>query len=392
MAKRFDVKQLNNIITELSQAMENSRTQVFRFNEVALHELSVVEKNLYEIKNEVKRTSIQCNLLKSKFEESREKFLIVTEKMRVDIHNKAPLDKLYAQIYEEAKSIQDELFKVGKLEDSLIRRRNQLERDIKQLKEYIKECEVLLFNISGASKFFDDDLRNIGEIIDKKQALIVKILEVQEAERKRVAREIHDGPAQMLASIIFSANINKKLLDIDIEKAKEDIDEFSDRIRGCLQEIREIIYNLRPMALDDLGLLPTLEEYIRKLSKRTKLDIQFKVINREFIDKLDKTIELVVFRGIQEASNNILKHSKAKAMRILLEFMGSHLNILIFDNGIGFDVDEVLKTAKESDHFGLLGLKERIELLDGNLCIKSEKNKGTRIRIKIPLDAKNTQH
>nr|WP_272879097.1 ATP-binding protein [Clostridium sp. Cult2] len=138
------------------------------------------------------------------------------------------------------------------------------------------------------------------------------------------------------------------------------------------------------MSLDDLGLIPTLERYIYNFIEYTGIDIKLKVIGN--IVNLNSAIEVAVFRIIQESLNNIFKHSNASEARIIIEYSPMRLNLSIQDNGIGFNVEEVNKIGSgTTGGFGLISIKERVELLEGNVEIKSSLGKGTRINIYIML-------
>lgn len=209
----------------------------------------------------------------------------------------------------------------------------------------------------------------------------LKIIKVQEEERRRVAREIHDGPAQAMANVIFLAEVCEKLIAIDTARAKRELQELRNQVRGCLEETRKIIFDLRPMALDDLGLIPTVKRIVDILKERMGLKINVKVSGVP-APKLDSHIEVSLFRIIQESLNNIEKHSNASEAQVLIEFQGDYVTVIVKDNGSGFDVEANHKNSKS---FGLLGMKERVNLLNGELKIHSQRGSGTEITVKTPL-------
>ena len=150
-----------------------------------------------------------------------------------------------------------------------------------------------------------------------------------------------------------------------------------------MRDTRKIIYDLRPMALDDLGLIPILQKYIRGFMEDSGIEIEFKVIGNEI--KLEPGIEVAIFRIIQESLSNIAKHSQATVANIVIEYLDTRLNLSIRDNGIGFNKKEVDESCAITGGFGLISINERIELLDGKLQIDTSPGEGTSLKIYVPL-------
>ncbi|HEX2926237.1 MAG TPA: histidine kinase, partial [Ruminiclostridium sp.] len=292
-----------------------------------------------------------------------------------------------AQAYQTADNIRVELAVRREQETFLIRRRNDLEIRIKDSIKTLERADNLIGHVGIALDYLSGDLQNAGEQFDnlqQKQLLGLRIIEAQEEERKRVAREIHDGPAQSMSNVVIKAEICERLMDKDAEEARKELQNLKKVMRDSLQEVRKIIYNLRPMALDDLGLLPTLERYVISFKEETGIDVQLR--SKGIGEEIKPVISLAVFRIVQEALNNVLKHAKAKRVSILLERVNKKLNILIVDNGVGFNTDDVKTIEPESTGgFGLFSMKERVALLEGDVDIVSQVGVGTKIKIHIPL-------
>ena len=194
-----------------------------------------------------------------------------------------------------------------------------------------------------------------------------------------MAREIHDGPAQSIANLLVRVELTEKLIDNkDIRKAKQELEELKTLIRLSMQDVRKIIYNLRPMSLDDLGLIPTLKKYIDKFISQTGILIEFDVLGSK--KQLSNSYKVTIFRLIQEALNNIFKHSEACNAKVRLEYGAGDVNLNISDDGVGFDPSEI-----EEDKYGLISMEERCSLLGGSINIKSKHNKGTIITILLPI-------
>ncbi len=207
------------------------------------------------------------------------------------------------------------------------------------------------------------------------------ILETQELERKRISMELHDTTVQSLTNLIHKTEFVGKLMDIDLVRAKLELNTMSDIIRASINELREIIYELRPMAIDDLGLVLALEQYIQQLSvENDLLDITLEVDSDENRNVLP-IINLTLFRVIQEALTNVQKHARATKVDIHLLYTEATLEIQIRDNGVGFNIDDHIK---EKTHYGLSMMEERVKLLSGLMGVESDSN-GTKIELSIPI-------
>lgn len=287
--------------------------------------------------------------------------------------------------YEKAKDIQVKLKVAQHMEKQLRAKRNGLERAYKGMSVILRRAEHLSVQLGVALSFLQGNIEDISTHLsdaNQKQSFAAEIIKAQEEERKRVARDIHDGPAQTMANVIIQAEICEKLFEIDIKNAKLELDGLKQIVRGLLNELRKIIFNLRPAALDDLGLVAVLRRYCADFERETGINTKFSIFGDKM--RLNPNIEVTLFRIIQEALNNIKKHSKALNAHVKLECMNSLVNLTITDDGCGF------KWNSEShgfvkEHFGLMSIKERADLFDGLTKIESTPQKGTKIFVSVPL-------
>ena len=212
----------------------------------------------------------------------------------------------------------------------------------------------------------------------------INILEIQEQDRQRIARDLHDSTVQNLTSLIHKCELCLRLIDMDPVRAKLELNTMSNTIKSVINEIREIIYNLKPMSLDDLGLITTIDRYISQLMMNHDIKINL-TYNKEEHDILP-VIKLSLFRMIQEACNNAIKHANAKTIDIDIEYEEKYIKASIADDGKGFEADGKKEHAT-SDYsgYGLSIMKERVYLLSGTMNIKSTLNKGTIVTISIPI-------
>lgn len=224
------------------------------------------------------------------------------------------------------------------------------------------------------------------ENAESKRLLAVRIIKAQEDERRRIAREMHDGPAQAMSNVVLKAEICEKMAEMDMNKAINELKGLKDVVRSCLKDVRRIIYDLRPMSIDDLGLKPTLQKYIESFSQQNKVSVELKVRGEDGRIK-DSNIILTVFRVVQECLNNIRKHAQATSVVIQMECVENSITLRIKDDGKGFETSKLSEANRdESGGFGLLGMKERVELLEGSFGIDSAIGMGTTIRVQLPYE------
>lgn len=206
------------------------------------------------------------------------------------------------------------------------------------------------------------------------------LLTVQEDERRRIAMELHDTALQNLAYIIHKVELSSKFIDMDPERAKSELSLVNNSIRSVIEEIRNTIYDLRPMVFDDLGFKAACERLLQKLNENRNYYI---IADIDDIELESSIILTTIYRILQESLQNIIKHANATKIKVQCNYFHNILHLYVEDNGVGFEPDMVLKL--DSNHFGLKVIKERVELLGGTVSIISDKGKGTKIDISIEL-------
>ncbi|MBF0409235.1 MAG: sensor histidine kinase [Candidatus Riflebacteria bacterium] len=204
----------------------------------------------------------------------------------------------------------------------------------------------------------------------------------QENERKRISREIHDGPAQLLANLTMRIDFCLEKINSP-EILKEELVELKASIIRSLKELRRYIFDLRPMALDDLGLIPTLEQFISGFNSRTGITVNLHREGEAF--RVSQEKELAVFRVIQEAVSNSSRHSEGKSIRVFIVFDPSAMAIKcsVEDDGAGFDVETIRKNYATMKKMGLLSMEERIRLAGGDFSIISSPGNGCKVSFAI---------
>jgi two-component system sensor histidine kinase UhpB len=213
------------------------------------------------------------------------------------------------------------------------------------------------------------------------QQLSQAAISAQEEERKRIARELHDETAQSLTSLLVRLRIAERAqTPEDMRKAIAEVRELTTR---TLDEVRNLAVELRPSALDDLGLVPALHWYTKQYAERHGVVVAFDAASLS--DRLPGPVELVLYRLIQEALTNVAKHSGARRISVRLERARNVVRASVEDDGRGFDVRSTLRSRERG--LGLFGMHERLALVGGDLRIESEPGNGTRIVAEVPLGA-----
>jgi two-component system, NarL family, sensor histidine kinase UhpB len=230
------------------------------------------------------------------------------------------------------------------------------------------------------ARTFNTMLESIDETNRQRAA---QIFNAQEQERIRVARELHDETSQVLTSLLISLAVLEE--SITSPEARDRIAETRRLAHQTLRAVRNLSIDLRPSALDDLGLLPALRWYIKEYQQKFAIEAEFHATGLK--ERLPAEMETALYRIVQEALTNVARHSKAHKVCIELEENTHSIEATIADNGTGFDADKLKKMPSTGQErgWGLVGMHERANLLDGTLVIDSKQGEGTTIHVKIPL-------
>jgi len=369
---------INRIFTNAIRVMEDSKYQIYEVCESARSERSALEKELEQVLQQTIQVIEQVDKLEMEYRYAR---IRLTEVSR-DFTRYGELD--IKRAYEKATLIQLQLATSREQEKHLKLRRDDLQLRIRNVEKNIERAESIASQINVVLEYLSGDLDNVTRILESaknRQLLGLKIILAQEEERKRIAREIHDGPAQTLANLVLRTEIAERMAaKQDYDLIQMELGDLKGQVRSGLEEIRKVIFNLRPMALDDLGLIPTLRKLVQDFEDKTKIHTLFEVTGKEI--RLSSSMEAAIYRLLQEALSNVHKHAEASRVSIVLSYMNELLQISVNDNGKGF------KRKSDGDdqaHYGILGMYERVDLLEGTIDIQSEPGKGTGIKIQIPL-------
>ena len=272
----------------------------------------------------------------------------------------------FKMAYDSALDVQQRLFVM----------RGQLEK-LQNDKGHLQKYKAVLENtVNGAGEASDSSAP--ASSAKSQMAGIEMIVNAQEAERQRLSRQMHDGPAQALSNFILQTEIAMRLLDIDPVQAKDELGNLKTSAMSTFQKVRNFIFELRPMMLDDLGLIPTLRKYSDAFKEQAGLDVSVTVTGTE--RRLEPYLEVMVFRAVQELLGNASRHSQATMVKVQVDLGNDLIRVSVDDNGKGFDPE----TLKEATNLGLKLIRERAEMLGGNFEIDSAAGSGARISFTVP--------
>lgn len=270
--------------------------------------------------------------------------------------------------YEDAQDTQQRLFTMrGQLE--------KLQSDQTNLERYLAFLKQTLGMLESGVKTSTINSSNRG-----KDSIIEMIISAQEEERRKISRQIHDGPAQALSNFILQTEIALRVFDVDAEMAKDELQNLKSSASNTFAHVRDFIFDLRPMMLDDLGLIPTARRYVEAFKEKTGLEIAMVITGSE--RRLEPHREVLCFRAIQQLLGNVRDHAQATQVKLNLILGDQEVRITIEDNGGGFIPSEVLVESEIPK--GLSTLEDRIHQVGGEFNLKSEPDQGTSITLSIP--------
>ncbi len=376
----IDIKVLDKIINNTLEALEQGKKQLYDIAESTREEYQQACEELEKAKEEVTKIIKRVDQIEKKEKNSRIRL------MEVHRDFSRYTEQVVKAAYKEAQDLQL-LVNDWRHQETLARfKRDQLARRVKHLKEMVQKAENMMSHLGVVFNYLSSDLQLASDKINelqKMQQMGVNIIRAQEEERKRVAREIHDGPAQLLANIVMRAEFCLKLLEVEPRKVKDELHGLQESVRQSLHDVRKIIFDLRPMVLDDLGLIAALKRYLTQYKEQNSFKTELVCMgpNR----RMSSTSEVAVFRVIQECLNNIQKHAGAKHATVKVEMLEDKLNVTVRDDGQGFELNTTENQNSSQEGYGLVNIRERTALLNGNIDIQSSPGKGTAVYVSIPV-------
>ncbi|GAA4873935.1 two-component sensor histidine kinase DegS [Paenibacillus vulneris] len=377
----MQVDALDRIIKNAIDVMESSKYQIFEICENVRSERSALNNELQEVMDETRKTIDMVDHIELEYRRAR---IRLTEVSR-DFKRFKEDDIRTA--YEFATQMQTQLAMYREKELHLKARRDDLAKRIKNVDKQLERAEAVVSQVNVVLEYLSGDLNQVTRLLESaknRQLLGLKIILAQEEERKRIAREIHDGLAQTMANVVLRTEIAERMLTKQAyASVKEELVDLKGQVRGGIEEVRKIIFNLRPMALDDLGLIPALRKFVQDFEEKSKINTQFEFSGKE--TRLPSGMEVAIYRLVQEAFSNVVKHAQASHVSLEVTYRQQMVKITVSDNGVGFLVDSVEKKIEKGSHYGIIGMRERVELLEGRMELTSTKGAGTKVSMLIPI-------
>jgi signal transduction histidine kinase len=210
---------------------------------------------------------------------------------------------------------------------------------------------------------------------------VADITKSQEDERRRIARELHDDTVQTLIAVGQRIELAKETLD-DPAEAKMRLSEIRTMVTGAIASVRQFSRDLRPLALEDLGLIAAMQYLVSQLSQSIGVEVEFKVEGE--VEGLSSDMEVAIYRILQETLNNVRRHAQATKVSVLAQFNPHQITLTVQDNGRGFEVPEAITDFASSGSFGVMGLQERAQLFGGNVIVQSQPYEGTTVQMVVP--------
>ena len=397
---------LKKILSSTIETIEDNKTQVFSIYETARDEVEASKKQLEDLKFQVRQTVDRVDALEKQEQQAKQKLA------RVSADFKNSSEERIRQCYDEVRDVQVALAVERDKEKRLREQRDKLEIRLRHLSVMLQQAEHLTLAIGSVLNYLSTQVTGAVwqiEKVQKDKLVGARIIKAVEDERYRMSRELHDGPAQDLANLIFQTSICEKIVDFKPEEAKQNLQEMRQQVRDCLSSVRQVIFDMRPMALDDLGLEAALHQLVAKMATRGVVAAEYQLDGDPV--RLSKYVEVAAFRIVQEALNNVAHHSGQKNASVRVLYTKTALSILVEDQGDGFDMDEFelaqaaaeaqadetdetamdeaagedeAGTPRETLHFGLTSMKERAKMIGAEFQVTSAPGKGTRVHLRIP--------
>lgn len=256
----------------------------------------------------------------------------------------------------------------------------ELTGQVTELRNQLSEMDYKIDEITSVIKVATEDTSD--SLDDFTEDMKMALLQTVETERQRIARDLHDSTTQNLTSLVHKTELCTKLLDVDPVRCKLELLAINKTLREVIDEMRKMIFDLRPMSLDDIGFDVTVERTLDKFKKLNNILCYYHVEGEPY--PLNSVVQLTLLRVIQEACNNASKHAHASRLDVYLIYEEEQLILRIVDDGKGFDVNTIPDSSREDNSgFGMSMMKERVYLLSGKLNIQSSPGNGCVIEVAI---------
>lgn len=324
-----------------------------------------IRQELEQVNQQLKETNLMVEQSRIEVNKLAQRNAVVTTQLR-QVHaqfESLPREDIH-RAYEAALESQQRLFVMrGQLE--------KLQSDQLHLQRYAAALDQVQRSLEEAA----GNLRPKGAASAETLELMIQ---AQESERLKLSRQMHDGPAQALSNFILQTEIAMRLFDVDRSKARQELESLKDTATSTFQKVRDFIFELRPMMLDDLGLIPTIKRYAAAFKEKTGVETSLVATGTE--QRLASYLEVMLFRAVQEMLSTATGQGQATQLKIQVDMGEDSVRVAVEDNGRGLEPDALEKEGG----MGLKVIKERVDMLGGNFRVDSVPGEGTRVSFQVP--------
>ena len=263
---------------------------------------------------------------------------------------------------------------------------NQIQQLLQDYRSEVLELNLKIDEVTSVIKVAQNENEICNEEISKSKKSNLNVLESVEKERQRIARDLHDSTVQNLTSLVHKSELCMKLIELDPIRCKLELSSMGKILREVIEDMRKMIYDLRPMSFDDIGFGVTIERALDKCKAAYNIRYSFKIEGEEY--QLPNMVSISLLRIIQESCSNAINHGNAKMIDIKLIYHEDSIELMVENDGDGFDVSTIDDLSRDDySGFGLSMMKERIYLLSGDLSIQSKAGeKGCLLTVNLPIE------
>ena len=262
----------------------------------------------------------------------------------------------------------------------------QIQQLLQDYRSEVLELNLKIDEVTSVIKVAQNENEICNEEISKSKKSNLNVLESVEKERQRIARDLHDSTVQNLTSLVHKSELCMKLIELDPIRCKLELSSMGKILREVIEDMRKMIYDLRPMSFDDIGFGVTIERALDKCKAAYNIRYSFKIEGEEY--QLPNMVSISLLRIIQESCSNAINHGNAKMIDIKLIYHEDSIELMVENDGDGFDVSTIDDLSRDDySGFGLSMMKERIYLLSGDLSIQSKAGeKGCLLTVNLPIE------
>lgn len=276
------------------------------------------------------------------------------------------------EAYEALSDVQQRLFTMrGQLE--------KLQSDQRNL-ERLSETQRQFLQLAGGTTSIPTASSRNNKAAMGEQASIIRVIQTEEAVRQAIVHKMHDHVASAISNFILQAEICRRFFDQDPDRARAELNALKNSAGATFSNVKDFIFDLRPMMLDDLGVVPTLRRYTESFQEKNGIPVPITVTGVE--RRLESHIEVTIFRNVQELLQNALNHAQATQIQVSLDIAQDRIISVVEDNGRGFNADDALNNSRT---IGLSTIRDRTQMLGGELDIQSSLGQGARAEFTIPI-------